>query len=178
MATDTATTQNDTKPAEAPKAETPATPAASTQAKSTSKPRAKTAKKPRAKTAAKSRTRTRSTASSSSRSRTASKSRTRKPAARTTRKPAARTTRSAAAKTAAATTSAPRAETKALTGGQQFVAGVIDAQERTVTALVDYQTRAAEASQIPGATAIASAQAQVLRGVTDAYLSAARAFLR
>ena len=170
MATDTATTQNDTKPAEAPKAATPATPAASTQAKSTSKPRAKTAKKPRAKTAAKSRTRTRSTASSSSRSRTASKSRT--------RKPAARTTRTETAKTATATTTAPRAETKALNGGQQFVAGVIDAQERTVTALVDYQTRAAEASQIPGATAIAGAQAQVLRGVTDAYVSAARAFLR
>jgi hypothetical protein len=167
MATDTATTQNDTKPAEAPKAATPATPAASTQAKSTSKPRAKTAKKPRAKTAAKSRTRTRSTASSSSRSRTASKSRTRKPAARTSR-----------TETATATTSAPRAETKALNGGQQFVAGVIDAQERTVTALVDYQTRAAEASQIPGATAVASAQAQVLRGVTDAYVSAARALLK
>ena len=166
MATDTATKQNDTKPAEAPKAETSTTPAASTQAKSTSKPRAKTARKPRAKTAAKSRTRTRSTTSSSSRSRTASKSRTRKPAARTTRTEATKTA------------TAPRAETKALNGGQQFVAGVIDAQERTVTALVDYQTRAAEASQIPGATAIASAQAQVLRGVTDAYVSAARAFLR
>ena len=72
----------------------------------------------------------------------------------------------------------PRTQAKALNGGQQFVAGVIDAQERTVTAIVDYQTRAAELSQIPGATAIAGAQAQVLRGVTDAYVSAARAFLK
>ena len=47
-----------------------------------------------------------------------------------------------------------------------------------MTAIVDYQTRAAELSQIPGATAIAGAQAQVLRGVTDAYVSAARAFLK
>ena len=158
------TKQNDTKPAEAPKAATPAKPAASTQAKTRSKPRAKTAAKPRAKTAAKSRTRSRSTASSS-RTRTASKSRTRKPAART-------------ARTETATATAPRSEAKALNGGQQFVAGVIDTQERTVTAIVDYQTRAAELSQIPGATAIAGAQAQVLRGVTDAYVSAARAFLK
>ena len=47
-----------------------------------------------------------------------------------------------------------------------------------MTAIVDYQTRAAELSQIPGATAIAGAQAQVLRGVTDAYVSAARALLK
>jgi hypothetical protein len=47
-----------------------------------------------------------------------------------------------------------------------------------VTAFVDYQTRAAELSRIPGATAIAGAQAQVLRGVTDAYVSAARALLK
>jgi hypothetical protein len=143
MATDTAQKQNDTKPAESPKAATPASsatpakPAASTQAKTKSKPRAKTA----------------------------AKSRTRKPAART-------------ARTETATAPAPRTQAKALNGGQQFVAGVIDAQERSVTAIVDYQTRAAELSQIPGATAIAGAQAQVLRGVTDAYVSAARAFLK
>ena len=150
MATDTATKQTDTKPADAPKA---ATPAASTPAKATAKPRATTARKPRAKTAAK------------SRSRTASKSRTRKPAARTTR-------------TETATATAPRAQAKALNGGREIVAGVIDAQERSVTAIVDFQTRAAELSQIPGATAVASAQAQLLRGATDAYVSAARAFLR
>lgn len=147
MATDTATKQNDTKPADAPKAATPAEtpktttpakPAASTtQAKAKSKPRARTAAKPRAKTAPKARTRTETS-----------------------------------------TVTAPRAEAKAFNGGQQFVAGVIDAQERTVTAIVDYQTRAAELSQIPGATAIAGAQAQVLRGVTDAYVSAARALLK
>jgi hypothetical protein len=97
-----------------------------------------------------------------SRSRTASKSR--KPAA-------ARTTRTE-------TTATPRPETKALNGGQQFVAGVIDAQEKAVTAIVDYQTRAAELSQIPGATAVAETQAQVLRSVTGAYVSAARAFLK
>ena len=57
-------------------------------------------------------------------------------------------------------------------------AGVIDAQEKTVTAIVDYQTRAAELSQIPGATAIAEAQAKVLRSVTDTYVSAARTFLK
>ena len=171
MATDTATKQTDTKPAEAPKA---ASHAASTQAKATSKPRATTAKKPRAttakkpraKTAAKTR-RTRSTAASSSRSRTASKSRTRKPAARTTRTEAA-----------TATATAPRTQAKALNGGREIVAGVIDAQERTVTAIVGYQTRAAELSQIPGATAIAGAQAQLLRGATDAYVSAARALLK
>ena len=58
------------------------------------------------------------------------------------------------------------------------MAGVIDAQEKTVTAIVDYQTRAAEASQIPGATAVAEAQAKVLRAVTDTYVNAARALLK
>lgn len=129
------------------------TPKAATPAKPAASTRARTKSKPRAKTAAKSRTR----------SRTASKSR--KPAA-------ARTARTET------TTTAPRAQAKALDGGRQFVAGVIDAQEKTVTAIVDYQTRAAELSQIPGATAIASAQAQLLRGATDAYVSAARAFLK
>ena len=55
---------------------------------------------------------------------------------------------------------------------------VIDAQEKSVTAIVDYQTRAAEASQIPGATAVAEAQAKVLRTVTDTYVNAARALLK
>jgi hypothetical protein len=125
MATETATKQNDTKPAE------------------TAKP-----------TAAKSRRTT---------------SRTRKPAA--SRKPAA-------ARRETTTTATPRAEAKVLNGGQQFVAGVIEAQEKTVTAIVEYQTRAAELSQIPGATAIAEAQAKVLRGVTDTYVSAARTLLK
>ena len=44
--------------------------------------------------------------------------------------------------------------------------------------MVDYQTRAAEASQIPGATAVAEAQAKVLRAVTDTYVNAARALLK
>ena len=157
MATDTTQKQTDTTPAEAPKAAAPAkaaTPTKRTQAKRKPASRAKTASK----------SRTRSTASTS-RSRTSSKSRTRRPAARTTR-------------TETATATAPRAQAKALNGGQEFVAGLIDAQERSVTAFVDYQTRAAELSRIPGATAIAGAQAQVLRGVTDAYVSAARALLR
>ena len=149
MATDTATKPNDTKPAETTKAATPA--------KKTT-PKRKPASRAKAKTTSKSRSRTRSTASSSSRSRTASKP----------SKPAAEPT----------TSSAPRAQAKALNGGQQFVAGVIDAQEKTVTAIVDYQTRAAELSQIPGATAVAEAQAKVLRSVTDTYVSAARAFLK
>ena len=161
MATDTAQKQSDTKPPESPTAATPAnstTPAKSAASTGTAKP--KTKSKPRAKTAAKSRTR--STASPS-RSRTASKSRSRKPAARTTR---------------TETATAPRTQAKALNGGQQFVAGVIDAQEKTVTAIVDYQTRAAELSQIPGATAVAEAQAKVLRSVTDTYISAARTLLK
>ena len=143
MATDTATKQNETKPAETAKAK--------------ATPKRKPASRAKAKTASKSRSRTRSTASSSSRSRTASKS----------RKPAAETS-----------TSTPRPQAKALNGGQEFVAGVIDAQEKSVTAIVDYQTRAAELSQIPGATAVAEAQAQVLRSITDTYVSAARAFLK
>jgi hypothetical protein len=158
MATDTPQKQTDTTPAEAPKAAAPAkaaTPAKPAQAKRKPASRAKTASK----------SRTRSTASSASRSRTTSRSRTRKPAARTTR-------------TETATATAPRTQAKALNGGQEFVAGLIEAQERSVTAFVDYQTRAAELSRIPGATAIAGAQAQVLRGVTDAYVSAARALLR
>ena len=65
-----------------------------------------------------------------------------------------------------------------LNGGQQFVAGVIDAQEKSVTAIVDYQTRAAELSQIPGVTAVAQVQAKVLRSVTHTYASAARALLK
>jgi hypothetical protein len=165
MATDSAPKQTDTKPAESPKAVTPVstTPAkssASTQTKATAKPKPKS--KSRAKTAAKSRTR--STAASS-RSRTASKSGARRPAA-------ARTTR-----TETTATATPRPEAKALNGGQQFVAGVIDAQENTLTAIADYQTRTAELSQIPGASAVAEAQAKVLRSVTDTYVSAARAFL-
>lgn len=132
-------------------------PAESTKASTPATPKREPASRTKAKTTAKSRSRTRSTASSSSRSRTASKP------------------RKAAPET---TTAAPRTEAKALNGGRQFVAGVIDAQEKSVTAIVDYQTRAAELSQIPGATAIADAQAQVLRSVTDAYVSAARAFLR
>jgi hypothetical protein len=157
MATDTPQKQTDTTPAEAPKAAAPAkaaTPAKPAQAKRKPASRAKTASK----------SRTRSTASTS-RSRTTSKSRTRRPAART-------------ARTETATATAPRTQAKALNGGQEFVAGLIEAQERSVTAFVDYQTRAAELSRIPGATAIAGAQAQVLRGVTDAYVSAARALLR
>ena len=139
MATDTATKQNDTKPAESPKA---------------AAPKRKPASRTKAKTAAKSRTRT------------TAKSRTRKPAARTPR-------------TATATaTATPRPQAKALNGSQQFVAGVIEAQEKTVAAIVDYQTRAAELSQIPGATAVAEAQAKVLRSVTDTYVSAARTLLK
>jgi hypothetical protein len=138
MATDTATKQNDTKPAETAKASTPAKPAT---------PKRKPASRARAKTAAKPRT----------------------------RKPAARTTRT---ETTATATPAPSAQTKVLNGGQQFVAGVIEAQEKTVTAIVDYQTRAAELSQIPGATAVAEAQAKVLRSVTDTYVSAARTLLK
>ena len=157
MATDTPQKQTDTTPAEAPKAAAPAkaaTPAKPAQAKRKPASRAKTASKSRSRSKA-----------STSRSRTTSKSRTRRPAARTTR-------------TDTATATAPRIQAKAVNGGQEFVAGLIEAQERSVTAFVDYQTRAAELSRIPGATAIAGAQAQVLRGVTDAYVSAARALLR
>ncbi|MGZ8476424.1 MAG: hypothetical protein ACXW08_14575 [Solirubrobacteraceae bacterium] len=124
-------------------------PAESTKTAAT--PKRKPASRAKAKPAARSRTRT--------------ASRSRKPAA-------ARTTRTET------TTATPRPQAKALNGGQQFVAGVIDAQEKTVTAIVDYQTRAAELSQIPGATAVAEAQAKVLRSVTDTYVSAARAFLK
>ena len=158
MATDTAPKQTEAKPADPSKDATPAKAAAPTPAKATAKPKSK----PRAKTAAK--PRTRSTAASS-RSRTASKPRTRKPAA-------ARTARTATA------TATPPAQATALNGGQQFVAGVIDAQEKSVTAIVDYQTRAAELSQIPGVTAVAQAQAKVLRSVTHTYASAARALLK
>jgi hypothetical protein len=144
MATDTATTQTETKPADSAKKATPR-------------------RKPASRAKAKSTTRSRST-------RSASKSR--KPAA-------ARTTRSERTATASTpATDTPRPEAKALNGGQQFVAGVIDAQEKTVAAIADYQTRAAALSQIPGASAVAEAQAQVLRSVTGAYVSAARAFLK
>ncbi|MGZ8649626.1 MAG: hypothetical protein ACXW08_13520 [Solirubrobacteraceae bacterium] len=106
----------------------------------------------------------------------------RKPASRakakTTAKPRSRTASKPRKPAAEPTTATPRPQAKALNGGQQFVAGVIDAQEKTVTAVVDYQTRAAELSQIPGATAVAEAQAKVLRSVTDTYVSAARAFLK
>jgi hypothetical protein len=142
MAADTATKQNDTKPADSAKKATPK-------------------RKPASRAKAKSTTRSRST-------RSASKSR--KPAA-------ARASRSEPTATTPATET-PRPEAKALNGGQQFVAGVIDAQERTVAAIADYQTRAAELSQIPGASAIAGAQAQLLRGATDAYVSAARSLLK
>src|SRR6476619_441157 len=161
MATDTAPKQTDTKPAEPAKATTPAqstTPAKATKpppakatAKTKPKPRAKMAAKPRAKTAAK------------PRAKTAAKPRSRKPAA-------ARTARTAPA--------APLALATVPSGGQPFVAGVIDAQEKPVAAIVDYQTRAAELSQIPGVTAVAQAQAKVLRSVTDTYVSAARALLK
>ena len=99
------------------------------------------------------------------RAKTAAKSRSRKPAA-------ARTGRSATA------TATPPAQAKVPNGGKQFAAGVIDAQQKSVTAIVDYQTRAAELSQIPGVTAVAQARAKVLRSVTDTYVSAARALLK
>jgi hypothetical protein len=98
------------------------------------------------------------------RAKTAAKSR--KPAAR---KP--RTETKAAPRTQATTATAPR-------GGRQVLTGVIDAQEKTLTAFADYQTRAAELSQIPGVAAIAGAQAQLVRGATDAYVSAARSLLK
>ena len=126
----------------------PATPAEAPKAAD-----AKRTPKPRAKTATKSRSRTRATA----------KSRTRKPAARAPR---------------AQATAAPRPQATAPTGGRQLLAGVIDVQEKTLTAFADYQARAAELSQIPGASAIAGAQAQLLRGATDAYVSAARSLLK
>ncbi len=133
-----------------------ATDTAPKQTDAKAKPRAKAAAKPR----------TRSTAASS-RSRTASKPRSRKPAA------------ASKARTATATaTATPRPQAKVLNGGQQFVAGVIDAQEKSVTAIVDYQTRAAELSQIPGVTTVAQVQAKLVRSVTHTYASAARALLK
>ncbi len=156
MATDTAPKKTEATPADSSKDTTPA--------KAAAKPESKPKPQPRAKTAAKSRTR--STAASS-RSRTATKSRSRKTAA-------ARTARAA---TATATAKSP-AQAKALNGGQQLVAGVIDAQEKSVTAMVDYQTRAAELSQIPGVTTVAQVQAKLLRSVTHTYANAARALLK
>ena len=47
-----------------------------------------------------------------------------------------------------------------------------------MAAFVTYQSRAAELYRIPGATAVAEAQATVLRNVTDAYVNAARALLK
>ena len=156
MATDTAPKQTEAKPADSSKDTTSAQ--STTPAKATAKPKSK----PRAKTAAKSRTRT---TGAPTRSRTASKPRSRKPAA-------ARTARTATA------TATPPAQANVRSGGQQFVAGVIDAQEKSVTAIVDYQTRAAELSQIPGVTAVAQAQAKVVRSVTHTYATAARALLK
>ena len=180
MATDTAPKQTDAKPADPSKdttsakstTPTPTKSAASTPAQATAKPKSKPKPKPRAKTAAKSRTR--STAASS-RSRTASKSRSPK-----SRSPKSRSRKPAAAPTArtATATATPVAQANVLNGGQQFVAGVIEAQEKSVMALVDYQTRAAELSQIPGVTAVAQVQAKVLRSVTHTYASAARALLK
>jgi hypothetical protein len=168
MATDTATKPNDTKPAEAPKAAT----TTATPAKAAT-PKRKPASRTKAKTAAKSRTRTASKSrSTASKSRSTSGSKSRKPAA-------ARTTRTETTKTATPTPAATaRPQTKVLNEGQKFIAGLIEAQEKSVSTLVDYQTKAAEASQIPGATAVAEAQAKVLRSVTDTYVSAARAFLK
>lgn len=159
MATETDQKQTDPTPSESPKAATPAQntePASSAQPKAAARPKPKA----RAKTGAKSRTRG---TASSSRSRTASKSRSRKPAPRATR---------------TETATAARTQAKSLNGGLQLVASVIDGQERTVAAFTDYQTRAAELSRIPGATAVAEAQAQVLRSVTDSYVTVARAFLK
>jgi hypothetical protein len=123
-------------------------------------------RKPASRAKAKTTTKSRSTRNTRS---TRSASKPRKPA--TARAPRSEPTATTAAETA-------RPQAKALNGGQQFVAGVIDAQEKTVEAIVDYQARAAQLSQIPGATAVAEAQAQVLRNVTGAYVSAARAFLK
>ena len=94
-----------------------------------------------------------------------------KPRAKT-RRTTTRTTRTRKPATPAAT------QPRATNGSRQAFAGVLDVQEKTVTALTDYQVRAAELSQIPGAAAVAGAQAQVLRSVTDAYVSAARALLK
>jgi hypothetical protein len=103
--------------------------------------------------------------------------RTTKPRAKT----AAKSRRSTARKPRTATQATPRTQPTATTApraGRQALAGVIDAQEKTLTAFAEYQTRAAELTQIPGAAAIAGAQAQLLRGATDAYVSAARSLLK
>jgi len=84
----------------------------------------------------------------------------------------------AKAATAAESATPTSAQANVLQGGQQFVAGVIDAQEKSVTAIVDYQTRTAELSQIPGVATVAQVQAKVLRSVTHTYASAARALLK
>jgi hypothetical protein len=98
--------------------------------------------------------------------------RTPKPRAKTAAKPRKpRTQTKAAPRTQATTATAPR-------GGRQVLTGVIDAQEKTLTAFADYQTRAAELSQLPGVAAIAGAQAHLVRGATDAYISAARSLLK
>jgi hypothetical protein len=55
---------------------------------------------------------------------------------------------------------------------------VIDAQERSAHALVDYQMRAAELSRIPGAATLMTAQADLLRRATVTYVDAARGLLK
>jgi hypothetical protein len=58
------------------------------------------------------------------------------------------------------------------------VLSVLDAQERTANAFAEYQTRAAALSRIPGATTLATAQANLLRRVTVTYVTAARDLLK
>jgi hypothetical protein len=50
-------------------------------------------------------------------------------------------------------------------------------QERTVRSVADYQMRAADSAPLPWVSTIALGQANVLVGITDAYVSTARRLL-
>lgn len=106
---------------------------------------------------------------------------TSKPASRTS---ARRKTPTSRAKPAAKTptgTARPAAKpargTRSGFDGRDWAVELLDMQEQTVRSVADYQLRAADSTRLPWVATIARGQADVLVGVTDAYVSAARRLL-
>ena len=62
--------------------------------------------------------------------------------------------------------------------GREWGIGFLDAYEQTLKTFADYQTKAADATDVEWVSGIARAQADFLRKVTESYAAAARDVLK
>ena len=111
-----------------------------------------------------------------------------KPAAKTSARSKAKPARTTAARAGAATARTTKVADRFVSaqraaghqpafGGREWAVRLLDVQEQTVRSVADYQLRAADSTRLPWVATIARGQADVLVGVTDAYVSAARRLL-